>query len=141
MTRPSNSPRGFAMIMALAMLGLAAIMLIVLAQYFAYQQTRTRTVTADAQLSQLLLAAAYDTLAHSRSWPAAPAAQTWKLDLPKTLSTQNARVAINAQPSAPDAVTVNIDASFDNQQAAQTLHLRHSASGWQIASAQLAGAN
>jgi Tfp pilus assembly protein PilX len=135
--RPKHS-RGFAMLMALAMLGLVAMLLVFLAHYFAWEQKRTRTVSADAQLSQLLLAGAEDALAKTKSsdLPKDP----WNLELPKPLADEKATVALTPHLESPDTADIVIDAQLDAQKASQTLHLRKSSSGWTLNSAVLSGA-
>ena len=54
MNRRPRQPRGFAMLLALAMLALVAMLMVFLAQHFAYERQRTSAAATDAQLSQLL---------------------------------------------------------------------------------------
>jgi hypothetical protein len=128
------------MIMALVMLGLVAVLLVVLARYFAYENIRTRGVTGDAQLSQLLLAGALDTEARAKSWDATPRTETWQLELPNLLSGNGAKVTLAAHPAEDGSSIVNIDAQFGLQKAAQTLRLRHESAGWTLASAEIPSA-
>ena len=139
MTSRHKQPRGFAMLMALAMLGLVAMLLVFLAHYFAWEQKRTRTVSADAQLSQLLLAGAQDALAKVKSsdLPQNP----WNLDLPKPLADEKAAVKLTPHAESPQTATITIDAHYDAQQASQTLHLHKAEAGWTLGSAELAGAD
>src|SRR5690348_961864 len=97
--RHPRSNRGFAMLLALAMLGLVAMLLIFLAHYFAWELKRTRSTTADAQLNQLLLAGAQDALSKSKSTdlPKAP----WTLALPTFLSDPHATPTPPPTPDPP----------------------------------------
>jgi len=135
--RPKKS-RGFAMLMALAMLGLVAMLLVFLAQYFAWEQRRTRAITADAQLSQLLLAGARDALAKAKSSDLPKDA--WTLDLPKPLADEKSSVTLTPHLDSADAATITIDAEHDTQKASQALHLIKRSSGWVLSSAELSGA-
>ena len=65
MNRRPRQPRGFAMLLALAMLALVAMLMVFLAQHFAYERQRTSAAATDAQLSQLLFAASQDALTHA----------------------------------------------------------------------------
>ena len=131
--------RGFAMLLALAMLGLVAMLLIFLAHYFAWELKRTRSTTADAQLNQLLLAGAQDALSKSKSTnlPKAP----WTLALPTSLSDAHATVTLTPTLDSPDNATITIDAHYNTQQASQSLHLQKSNNAWRLTSATLAGAD
>ena len=133
--------RGFAMLMALAMLGLVAMLLIFLAHYFAWENKRTRSINADAQLNQLLLAGAQDALAKAKTWQGGPPTEPWKLEVPKSLAEDHATVSLATHSNSPDTTTVTVDAHYDNQQASQTLHLQKATGGWELKSAELAGAD
>lgn len=143
MTAPKHprKNRGFAMLLALAMLGLVAMLLIFLAHYFAWENKRTRSINADAQLNQLLLAGAHDAWAKAKTWQGAPPTEPWKLDLPKALAEDHATVSLASHSDSAENVTVTVDAHYDNQQASQTLHLQHGTGGWGLKSAELAGAD
>ena len=128
--------RGFAMLVAIAMLGLAAAVLVVLARHFAYEVARTRIVTNDAQLSQLLHAAAADAVIRSKDWPADAKSQDWDLQPPEILASQSPRISVALKAVGDQKAEVQIDAQLDSQRAATTLRFTHTDAGWTFASVE-----
>ena len=140
MTRHNRKNRGFAMLMALGMLGLVSMTLIVLSQQFAYDVTRTQAASRDAQLSQLLLAGAQDASQRSHDWPEQPQNGKWQIELPQALSQSGAKLAIELRASGEGKADVTVDAAMGSQSAVQTLHFKHADRGWVVDSAELWGA-
>lgn len=134
--RPAK-PRGFAMLVALTMLALVAAVLVILARYFAYETFRTRAVGDDAQLSQLLHAAADDVLARSKTWGDVKPAEKWDLRVPGILVERGAGVSVEVRPLEGQNVQVTIDAQLDTLRAAQTLRFSRTGTGWGLSSVEL----
>jgi hypothetical protein len=138
--RLNRKNRGFAMLMALAMIGLVSITLVVLSQEFAFDMKRTQIVTRDAQLSQLLLAGAQEAMQRSRDWPETPRNTSWQIELPQTLSHAAAKLTSELHAAGDQKVDVTIEAIIASQMAVQTLHFKHTDRGWEVDSAELLGA-
>jgi Tfp pilus assembly protein PilV len=135
MSRRNRKNRGFAMLMALAALGLVSVTLLVLSRQFAYDMTRTQTVTREAQLSQLLLAGAQDAAQRSRSWSAHAQKEQWQIELPRELSPA-AKLSVELSSAGDEKADVVIEAKVDAQAAVQTLHFRHADGNWGVESVE-----
>ncbi|HSZ56755.1 MAG TPA: hypothetical protein VK797_13895 [Tepidisphaeraceae bacterium] len=136
MSRRNRKNRGFAMLMALAALGLVSVTLLVLSRQFAYDMTRTQTVTREAQLSQLLLAGAQDAAQRSRSWIGQPQKEQWQIALPQELSPAAAKLSVELSPAGDQKADVVIEAKVGPQAAVQTLHFRHADGNWGVESVE-----
>lgn len=131
--------RGFAMLMALAMLALVAATLTLLSRHFAYEVTRTRLVTEDAQLSQLLLAGAQDVMQRSKQWPQAVQPASWQIELPEILADSGGKLSVDLHNSQSGS-DATIEGRIGRAVAVQTLHLRHVDGSWAVVSVELNGA-
>ena len=140
MSRRRHNNRGFAMLMALAALGVVAVTLLVLSRHFADDMLRTRNLTREAQLSQLLLAGAQDAVQRSHSWSAELQKQEWQIKLPAELSSSGAKLSIALVPSSDQKVDATIEAKMGRGIAVQTLHFKLAEGNWIIESVELAGA-
>lgn len=133
----STHRRGFAMIIAITMLALAGAAILVITRQFGAEITRTRLSATDAQLRQLLLAAAQDVRDRAREWPPAPAAAQWTIEPATALEQDGAVVSLRSLPLSPTAMQVQIDARIGQRNGGQLLHLIRSPDGWSITDAEL----
>lgn len=128
-------PRGFTIILGFALLGLIAVAVVLLTRQMGYEMQRTRSAYDDAQLRQLLLAGAQDTLAHANSWTAdRPSPDHWSLELPPALREFGASVSIHVTDAGATARAVEIDARLRNREDVDTLQLSRSDQGWKLVS-------
>jgi hypothetical protein len=132
---PNHRPRGFTIILGFALLGLIAVALVLLTRQTGYEMQRTRSAYDDAQLRQLLLAGAQDTLSHANSWTAdRPSPDHWMLELPADLRELGASVSIHVTDASENTRAVDVDARLRNRQEADTLQLSRSDQGWKLVS-------
>lgn len=130
----NRRPRGFTIILGFALLGLIAVALVLLTRQMGYEMQRTRSAYDDAQLRQLLLAGAQDTIARASAWAAdGSAPDHWTLELPADLRELGASVSIHVTDAGPDRRTVQIDARLRDRDAADTLQFARSDQGWKLA--------
>jgi hypothetical protein len=92
---------------------------------------RTRAATADAQLRQLLVAAAADAAARSQSWPDRVQPQDWSVALPPSLAGDGTAVKVSAA-QAGESVSVRVEAQHLGRRAGQTLKFRRADGRWQL---------
>jgi hypothetical protein len=132
--RRSARTRGFAMVMAIVLVGMVATTLVALSAGFAHQATRTRLLAEDAQLRQLLLAGTQ--IAAARLHDSRPADGV--VTLPDSLQLSGAALTIRMVSGAPgqDQV-VEILAILPRHRLSQQLHLQARDGQLQITSAQL----
>jgi hypothetical protein len=125
---------GFAMILAVALLGMIAMTLTAIGITCSMQAMRTRTLAQEAQLRQLLLAGAQ--AAHARLQ--ASAAVDGPVKLPDDLSQVGDKLILIARPSADsDQAIIEIRAALDQHGSSQTVHFSRQNGAWQINSAGL----
>jgi hypothetical protein len=127
----SQRRRGMATVTAIALLGLAAVAMLAVSAAVAGDARRTRYATADAQLRQLLLAAAADAADRSDSWPADVSAESWQLAIPPTLA-QNGASANLSVARAGDGVEVRVEAHYLKRRGGQTLRFRRTGERWEL---------
>jgi type II secretory pathway component PulK len=130
-TRTRQHRGGFALMLAIVLLGLVAMTLVAIAATSFMQSQRSRALAEDAQLRQLLLAGA--DVAVSRLEKSAPLDAT--IPLPESLTEQGATLMLHGQTDG-DHQTVDITATLDRRNLTQRLHLVHGTS-WQVVSAEL----
>jgi hypothetical protein len=140
MSRLNCKRRGFAMLMALAILGTVAVTLLVLSRHFADDVLRTRNVTREAQLSQLLLAGAEDAMQRSRNWSGPPQKQQWEIELPRELSSSSTKLSVDLTPMDDRKADLIIEAQMGRQAAVQTIHFQLADDTWAVKSVELLGA-
>lgn len=127
----SSRRRGIAAVTAIVLLGLVAVALLAVSTAVVADGRRTRAATADAQLRQLLIAAAADAAARSRSWPDRVEPQDWSVALPPALSGDGTSVKVSAAPSG-EGVAVRVEAQHLGRRAGQTLQFRRAGGRWQL---------
>lgn len=136
--RPTRS-RGFAIIVAIAMLALVGAAILVITREFSFNMTRTRLATQDAQLRQLLLAGAQDATIRARGWGGEVALSTWQIDLPQPLKQDGATLSLEARPVSSIAVEIRIDARIERRQSSQLLYFNRHDERWTLTDAELGG--
>ena len=119
--------RGFATLVALLLIALVGMAAVAMSSRFSAEARRTRDARTDAQLRQLLLAAARHI--QPGHWDANPA-----LTIPGELAAQ---VKVNLTPGA-DHATATIEAQFDGRTMRQQLHWSKNSGQWMLHSAELA---
>lgn len=119
----NSQPRGFAMLMAVGMVGLLAAVLLGMTMLLAADARRTEDVEVQVQLDQLLLTGA--TLAVGQD------TSSGEISLPPELREQGATLRIE-RSSQDDTQRVIITATIDRHVAQQTLHLKCAEDGWEI---------
>lgn len=122
----SRQRRGFAMLVAVGMVGLVAAVALGLTLYLAADVRRTGDGEIRAQLDQLLLAGA----AMAGEHPDAPAG----IELPASLRERGALLSIDPTPENGQIRTV-ITAAIDGQSASQSLILRRVGDRWAVVDA------
>lgn len=110
-----HARHGFAMVLAIVLLGLVGTLLGVLATQTNGEIRRSRTAGADAQLRQLLIAGE----ASCRSRLASPPKEPELIPLPQSLA--DAKLTIACTDLTPDRATFRIDALIASRHAAQVL--------------------
>jgi hypothetical protein len=121
--------RGFAMILAITLIILVGAALAVMGRAVVAEAARTRNEAADAQLRQLLTAAAV-TATEDRDLD-----QNYFVDLPPQLQQAQASVSIAAKHSQ-DVATVTIDAKLGSRSASQTLTFKREGDRWVLTEAR-----
>jgi len=129
--------RGFAIILAIAMMALASATIVVLTRQLGFEVTRTRLAVTDAQLRQLLVAGGRDAVAHAREWGKEAGVSDWQIDLPQPLKTQGATLMLGSRPVSPTMAEIRMDAQIEDRKISQTLHFSHAAGGWAPTDAEL----
>lgn len=135
--RNSRGRRGFAIILAIAVLALAGAAIVVITRQLGYEITRTRLAATDAQLRELLIAGGRDAVSRSGNWGAPPDASEWQIDLPRPLKEVGATLKLQSNPVSPTAVEVHVDARMGDRAASQLLHFSKAADRWTLADVQL----
>jgi hypothetical protein len=129
--------RGFALFVAIALIGIITITMAVLAGEFHAQAVRTQNANDDAQLRQLLLSGAE--FARQRVVAGAPAAVlTGAIALPDSPMMQAATLELSVQDDAdPQERIIEIRAATRRRHAAQRVHFSRRNDMWVLASADL----
>ena len=123
--------QGLATVTAIALLGLVAVSLLAVSAAVVGDARRTRYATADAQVRQLLLAAAADAAERSASWPADVAADSWELPVPASLAQGGGSVKLSLA-HAGERLEVRADAHYLRRRGGQTLRFRRAAERWEL---------
>ena len=129
--------RGFAIILAIAMMALASAAIVVLTRQLGYEVTRTRLAVTDAQLRQLLVAGGRDAVTRARDWGKEAGASDWQMDLPQPLQAQGATLTLRSRPISPIMAEIEMDAQIEDRKISQTLHFSHAPGGWVLTDAEL----
>jgi hypothetical protein len=117
---PKRNRGGFAMVMAIMLMGIVAITLAALNVDFTIDARRSATMAQGAQLRQLLLAGAHLT-ENSLSVP--ESAQKFAVPLPGFLNQRGAALAVNIQAAiGSDSRQATVEATLDNHHMVQHLY-------------------
>jgi len=130
---PGQTPRGFVLLSALAVVAIVAVAIVVTASAATAAGQRLSRQIRDAQLDQLLLAGAVESWRILSTAPAPAAGQTYRVDLPPALVDGAARVRLTIIASQPDAATVAVVARLNGQSSMQTLHFIRDGTHWRLA--------
>jgi type II secretory pathway pseudopilin PulG len=135
--RLPHSRRALATVFSLTILGLVAATLTASAMLLGNDIRRTRQLQSDAQLRQLLLAAATTAVSDVKGWSDGNAGKTWSMTLPTDPRLQSATITIHFAPAPSGMLNLHITAALDNRQAAEDLRFHHSADHWELTDIQL----
>ncbi len=134
-SRSGHARGGFAMVVAITLMGLVAATLAVLATLLVSEAKRTGAAATEAQLRQLLIAG-----------EAVAAQQTQKLvetngkdqivALPQELAEGKASLALKSSRNR-EGVDVIVTAKYQGREATQTLRFARRGAGWELADARL----
>jgi hypothetical protein len=124
--------RGYTVILAVTMLGLVAVAATMIVHQLGYELQRTRTTYEDAQLRQLLLAAAQDIAAREESSDSVGKGKPRELELPESLKQQGESVSIAVVDAGTPAEGIRIIARFNQREATETLHFDRDAKRWTV---------
>ena len=135
-----NHPRrGFAAIMAVALLALVAVTAIALFAAASTDYHRTQYAQQSAQLRQMLLAGAAQVMQESKDWTAQAKEAKHPIQLPDELSRQGASATFTVIARNDGKCEVNLVATLGVHHAGQVLTLERQNEKWKIISAQLEG--
>ena len=116
--------RGFAMILAITLLGLVAATLAMLATHFAGEATRTRTQAAEAQGRQILTAGA---MIARENGELLAAGKPVNVQLPQSLAQGGAKLIVTGKPDA-----VQLEAEVAGHRTSEVLKMSRQGAGWKI---------
>ena len=133
----TRRPRGFMTVVAVFMVGLVTAALAVVAAAAASDLRRTRSVIANAQLRQLLLAAGADVASRATAWGDQAPHSSWTMALPADLRGYAVQVRVGSADAATAEATVTADG--DGLRATQRLTWTRTAGRWHLAAAELDG--
>jgi type II secretory pathway component PulK len=125
--------RGFALIIAITLIGLLGITIGTIGIAMRTDVLRTRQAVDDAQLRQLLLAGAQQARARLAGATPVDGAMT----LPQEIAGDGASVQLTQESTASDQSAVRIDASVGKRQLSQVVHFAHRNDTWQVDGAEL----
>jgi len=127
---------GIATLMAIVLIGLVGATLAGMAVFSGNELKRTRRLTDEARLRQLLLAGAADTVSRSREWKDATPTAAWSLVLPDELAS-DAKVKVQCKSVGEGIVVARILAQYENHVMQQTLRFQLLTGAWKLASTEL----
>ena len=132
--RRHRHPRGFAMLAAIAMVGLVAVAMAAAASIFRLDLRRTADSLHDAQARQLLLAG--ERAVRARLGNGVPTGDDFDVQLPVALRAEGAVLhARLTRAGAEDTVEATVESTLAGRMTRQTLRYRRGSAGWQIVSA------
>ena len=132
--RPMRRRRGFAAILAITLILLVSATLVALASAFAADARRTRLITSDAQLRQLLTAGAI-AAAQQLQADEMPAGEK-TIALPSELASADASLTLTATRDG-DALRVIVVAALPGRSIRQTLSFAQRQGQWALIGARL----
>jgi hypothetical protein len=127
--------RGFAIIIAIGLMGLVAAALALLATMMAADTRRTSSAVTEAQLRQLLVAGAAVAQRDIQGIVAA-GEKGRAITLPEPLSQPGGKLTLTAKSSG-DRAEVEVLAAYERRHAAQMLTFERKDGAWQMVSARL----
>ena len=125
-SQASRARRGFALIVAITLLGLVGATLAVMATTFAGEVRRTQNMAAETQLRQMLIAG--EAVAQTRA--GSVITQPIAVHLPAQLG--NAKLTISGQ-----AAKMRIEAEYEGRHASQVIAFVKDGGKWKTAETQL----
>lgn len=135
--RNTSNGRGFVFVVAVLMIALIGAAMAAISGVVAADAGRTRDRSRDAQLEQMLLAAAADAPAHLTAQTLVEG-QSWILPLPASLSSLDADLQVHVGPVQPNGpATLVIRATFDGGHAEQTAQFSLVNNTWTLVAAEL----
>lgn len=135
----SHPRRGFASLMAVALLGLVAVTVMALFALASTDYRRTQYAQQSAQLRQMLLAGATQVMQESKDWPVAPQLPAHSIQLPDELARQGATVTLTIMPHNDGTCEALLAATLGTHRASQMLTLQRQNEKWKIIRAELEG--
>jgi type II secretory pathway component PulK len=135
MTRTKN--RGFVLLTAMMILPLVAIALVVLASLSSARAHQTLDRSRQAQIDQLLLAAAIEAHEHLTTQPV-KIGDSWRMQIPPSLVWQNASVETKVISADADGhLSLSVQATLDWLEERQTLEFIRDQNQWRLKSSEL----
>ena len=134
-----RSRRGFASLLAVALLGLVAVTAVALFALASTDYRRTQYNQQSAQLRQMLMAGATEVLNESEEWPATPNVPAHAIALPDALAHQGASLNLAVGPGSNGKCEAHLTATLENHHATQVLALQRQNEKWKVLSARLEG--
>jgi hypothetical protein len=131
--------RGFATIVALFLVGLVTAAIAVGIAGLSADGRRTRASAVDAELRQLLLAAASDAAARSAAWPADGPAGAWSVSLPPDPALAGFTLGIRVEARSAERATLTVVASGEGRRQQQRLVWTARDGHWRLAAVTLGG--
>ncbi len=131
--------RGFASLLAVALLGLVAVTAVALFALASADYRRTQYNEQTAQLRQMLMAGAMQITSESKEWPAAPQVTSHSITLPDELARQGGAMTFSVLPHNDGTYEARIVASLGPHHASQVLTLHRENQKWKISGVQLEG--
>lgn len=135
-----NRCRGLVTLMALAVLAVAAVAITSVASLTAVHLDRTGAAGRDAQLRQMLTAAATVAAQRVDAWTPADANRTYVVPLPEALIEREGVALVWFERVIADVERIaHVQASLDGQRAGQTLRFVRGRDRWSLYDARLGG--
>ena len=135
----NHSRRGFASLLAVALLGLVAVTAVALFALASADYRRTQYNEQTAQLRQMLMAGATEVVNESTGWPAAPQVTSRSIALPDELARQGGAMTFTVLSHNDETCEARIVATLGPHHASQVLTLQRQNEKWKISGAQLEG--
>jgi hypothetical protein len=131
--KPSRRRGGFAMIMALMLMGMVALTIAAFGVAITSEARRTAMLADQAQLRQLLLAG---TQAAEAQLPEMQPRKKIAVPLPEVLVKRGAAVELQFEPAESSGERiVHVDAVYDGHRYIQRLHFARKGQGWELIAA------
>jgi hypothetical protein len=139
MKRLPHHNRGFALIIALALTGLLAVVVLILTRAMAADLRRTAEGQVQQQLDELLLAG--QVVVHSHLAAAAATTVYTPIPLPALLAAHDARLAYRITQADQGQIRATVTAQIGPAATGQTLIYQNTPAGWSLRDATLDGAS